>query len=228
MNRSLLLKLGLLFLLLVGIGLILHAIGIDLSRLSPDRVRAFVVSFGVWAPAIYLLIYGQPLVPLPASIMTITGGLAFGPAWGTAAAIAGATVRACGQFLIAKLLGQGAVEKLLKGRLARLNERAGQNGFKTVLLVRLIPNIPYDMQNYGLGFSQVRFPAFALGTVLGIFPGCFAFVYLGYSLTDPTQLWKLALAILIIVGLMVTQRRWSAKRKSAIPMIAEKSAMPSK
>jgi len=209
-----LLKVGVLVLLVVGIGALLHFAGVDFHQLAPDRVRSFVLSFGAWAPAIYLLLYGQPLIPLPASIMTITGGLAFGPAWGTLAALVGATLRGCGQFFIARRLGQAAVDKLLKGRLARLNEQVGRNGFQTVLLVRVIPNVPYDLQNYGLGFSRVRFPAFAAGTVLGIFPGCFAYVYLGYSLTDPKQLWKLGLAILIIVGLMVAQRRWSARQKS--------------
>ncbi|MBI3324797.1 MAG: TVP38/TMEM64 family protein [Candidatus Omnitrophica bacterium] len=145
--------------------------------------------------------------------MTITGGLAFGPLWGALAALGGATVRACSEFLVARLLGREAVAKLLKGKIAQLDQKIGAHGFKTVLLIRLIPNLPFDVQNYGLGFSQVRFGPYALASFLGMIPGSFAYVYLGYSLTDPKQIWKLLLAVLLIVGLMVAQRLPAARRK---------------
>ena len=44
-------------------------------------------------------------------------------------------------------------------------------------------------------------------------PGSFAYVYLGYSLTDPKQIWKLLLAVLLIVGLMVAQRAWKSRQR---------------
>jgi len=212
MNRSVWLKVGFFVLFVFGVGVGLKAVGIDLTQLSPERVRAFVLSFGVWAPLVYFLVYGQPIVPLPASVMSITGGLAFGPLWGTTAALCGATARACSQFAVARMFGREAVAKLLKGKIAALNEKIGTHGFKAVLFIRLIPNVPFDMQNYGLGFSKVRFASYALATFLGIIPGSFAYGYLGYSLTDPKQLWKLGLAVLLIVGLMVMQRRLTATR----------------
>jgi len=213
-NRSTWVKVGIFCLLALGLGLGLKTVGIDLAQITPDRVRGFVLSFGALAPLVYLAAYGQPIIPLPASVMTITGGLAFGPLWGTVAALAGATIRACGQFLIAKLLGREMVERLLKGKLAKLNHQIGRQGFKTVLLVRLIPNFPFDMQNYGLGFSRVGFAAFALGTFFGMIPGSFAYTYLGYSLTDLRNAWKILLAVLLIVGLIVGQR-WYVKRRNA-------------
>jgi len=196
---------------LVGVGWGLRLAGLDLARITPERVRTFVVSFGAWAPTIYLAVYAQPLVPLPASIMTIAAGLAFGSLWGTLAALTGATARASAQFLVARLLGRDAVAKLFKGKIASLDKQIGENGFRTVLLIRLVPNFPFDIQNYGLGFSRVRFAPFALGTFLGIIPGTFAFVYLGYSLTDPKQLWKLLLALVIIVGLLFLSRVFGAR-----------------
>jgi len=215
MRKSIGLKPALFILIVVGIGWILKAVGIDFTQVSPERVRAFVLSFGVWAPAIYLLAYGQPIVPLPASVMTITGGLAFGPTWGTLTALIGATIRACSEFLVARLLGREAVAKLFKGKVAQLDQKIGEHAFQAVLLIRLIPNLPFDIQNYGLGFSQVRFAPYALASFLGMIPGSFAYVYLGYSLTDPNQVWKLLLAVLLIVGLMVAQRAWKVKRPQA-------------
>ncbi len=206
MTRSAWIKLGILAACLASFFFGLQALGIRPADMTPEKVRALVLSFGVWAPVVYLAAYGQPVVPLPASVMTITGGLVFGPWWGTWAALTGATVRSCGEFLIARLLGRQAVERLLRGKLAALDAKLAANGFTAVLLIRLVPNLPFDMQNYGLGFSRVRFRAYAPATVLGMIPGSFAYVYLGYSLTDPAQLWKLGLAVLLILGLVAIQR----------------------
>ena len=212
MSRSTLVKLGFFVLVVLGIGWGLRAAGFDIRSLTPERVRAYVLSFGALAPLIYLGVYCQPLVPLPASLMTIAGGLAFGPLWGTLAALCGATVRACGQFFVAKLLGRETVARLLKGQAVALDQKIGANGFTTVLLIRLIPNVPFDMQNYGLGFSQVRFGPYAVATFLGMIPGSFAFVYLGYSLTDLRQAWKLAVALLVIISLILAQRQYAKRR----------------
>ncbi len=215
MTRAALLKTGLLVLIVAGIVWGLHAAGVDVWRVSPDRVRSYVLSFGALAPVIYLVVYGQPIIPLPASVMALTGGLAFGPLWGTCAAVAGATTRACSQFLIARLLGREAVAHLITGKVASLDRKISEHAFQAVLLIRLIPNVPFDMQNYGLGFSTVSFGPYALGTFLGIIPGTCALVYLGHSLTDLRQIWKLMLAVLLILGLMVIQRRFAARSKGA-------------
>ena len=126
------------------------------------------------------------------------------------------TLRACGQFGIARLLGRGAVEKLLKGRLTKFNARIEAQGFKTVFLIRLIPNLPFDVQNYGLGFSPVHFGPYVLGSVLGMAPGAFAYVYFGYSLSDPKQVWKLVLAVLLVVGLIVATSVWKRRHPKVV------------
>ena len=96
-----------------------------------------------------------------------------------------------------------------------LHQKIGEHAFKAVLLVRLIPNVPYDMQNYALGFSGVRFAPYVLGTFIGIIPHVFTYTYLGYSLTDPQQLWKFVVAMLLIVGLVVGQRQYAKRQKAS-------------
>jgi len=195
-----------------------YLLGYDIRTLTPERMKNFVLSYGIWAPAIYLLAYGQPLIPLPASIMTVTAGLAFGPFWGTLGALAGANMRACGQFTIARWLGREAVIKLLHGKVAALDRKIGEHGFSTVFLVRLVPNVPFDMQNYSFGVSKVRFTDFAIATSLALIPGTIALVYLGHSFTDPTNLWKVGLAVLAIIALVFWQRTWKKTHKD-IPHI---------
>ena len=101
-------------------------------------------------------------------------------------------------------------------RSADLDQKLGENSFKAVLLIRLIPNFPFDVQNYGLGFSRVTFLPYVLASFLGMIPGSFAFVYLGESLTDPKQIWKLVVAILLIVGLMVGTSMWKRRQATSV------------
>lgn len=209
-------KLGLFLAIVAGIGLALHGVGVDFSRLSLDRLRAFVLSFGAWAPFLYILVYAQPLVPLPASLMTGFAGAAFGKGWGLLAALTGSMLRASTEFLVARWLGRDAVANLLKGKVAALDQTLGDNGFKAVLLIRLIPSFPFDLQNYALGFSRVKFLPYIVASFLGIMPGCLAFVFLGESLTNPHQLWKLLAAILLIVGLMGASSVWKHRHRVSV------------
>jgi uncharacterized membrane protein YdjX (TVP38/TMEM64 family) len=191
-------KLGSLIVGMAGVVGVLQALGVCWRDLTPDQVRAYVLSFGWWAPLMYTLLYAQPIIPLPASVMSMAGGLSFGVARGFVIALAAAMIRACGQFLIARGCGREAVATILKGRLATLDQSLGQKGFWAVLWIRLVPNLPYDFQNFGLGFSQVSFGPFALGTLLALIPGIFLWVYVGHTLTDATQLWKI---VVILIGL---------------------------
>lgn len=207
MSRTAWIKAAGLILLLSGVWWMLHLLGADLRSWSPERIRSFMLAQGMWAPAIYLLVYGQPLVPLPASVMTVAAGLAFGPVWGTLVAACGATMRACGQFLIARALGREAAAALLRGRAAKLDEKIRANGFAAVFLIRLIPSfLPFDVQNYALGCSTVGFSPYVLGTFLGLLPHWLVLVSLGYSLTDPRRLWWVALVVVAVAGLFWATR----------------------
>lgn len=218
MNSATLFRVLLFAVILFIVFWLAYLLGFDIRIFTPERVKNFILSYGRWAPVIYILSYGQPIIPLPASIMTVTAGLAFGPLWGTLAAMAGANIRASGQFIIARWLGRDTVAKLLRGRVAQLDQKIGENGFSTVFLIRLLPNVPFDMQNCTFGISKVRYTDFALASALAMIPGTVAIVYLGHSFTDPDNLWKAALAFLAIIGLIFWQRSWKKTHKN-IPEI---------
>lgn len=202
----------LLFALLLAASLwALSALGVDATTLSPERVRVAVLSYGAWAPLAYFVAFGQPMVPLPGSVMIALAGLVFGTTWGPVAGLAGATLRASTSFLIARWLGRETVSRLLHGRVARLDEKIGRHAFKAVFFIRLIPNVPFDMQNYGLGFSRVRFGPYVLATALGLIPASIAYAYLGDSLTNPRQFWKVLVAVGLILALVAAKLAWKKK-----------------
>lgn len=196
--------------LIVGIGGVigvLHLAGFRWSDVTPERVRNAVLAFGWWAPALYMFFYAQPVIPLPASIMMMAAGLSFGLVGGFVAALTAALIRGCGQFLLARVCGREAIESFLKGRLATFDQYIGRNAFLAVLWIRLVPNVPYDIQNFALGFSRVPFGAFALATCIGLVPGVCLWVYLGHTLADAAQLWKVVGVLLGLAALWYLRYR---------------------
>ena len=188
---------------------IFHFFKIDYRSFTPQHVRDKILAFGIWAPIVYIVFYTlRPFILFPAGLLSITGGLAFGPLLGTVYTVLGGTGCAVAEFFFARYFGRGAVAKLMKGNLAKIDEGIEKHGFMTVLWIRLIPNLPYDVQNYSLGLTKVRFRDYFPATFLGIIPGAFGFVYLGYSLTDLRQAWKILLAILFILALVGLQKLW--------------------
>ena len=186
---------------------------IDTLLLTPQRVREFLLGYGFWAPVVYIMFYIiRPLVFFPAGILSISGGLAFGPLFGTVYTMIGATLCALWEFLFARAFGRKAVSKFLKGKIAELDRGIEKHGFMTVLWVRLIPSVAYDMQNFGFGLTKVKLRDYFWATLLGIMPGTFAFVYLGSSLTDLRHFWKILAAILLVIGLSFLPKFRCARR----------------
>jgi uncharacterized membrane protein YdjX (TVP38/TMEM64 family) len=150
----------------------------------------------------------------------MVGGLAFGPLWGTVYTVIGGTICAVVEFWIARFFGRGAVARFLKGKLVSVDEATEKHGFITVLMIRLIPNAPYDVQNYSLGLTRVKARDYFLATFIGIIPGTFVYVYLGHSVSDPKQLWKIMIAALFFIGIYFLQKYLRAKHGHKIRTVS--------
>lgn len=208
MDRAALAKAGALALVLLG------AIGLALVLGTPDiaAMRSRVDAAGVWGPALFFALYvGLALIPVPKSVLTAAGGALFGLWAGAALSLSGALVGAVISFGIGRLLGREAVDRLIRGRLARVDALLADHGLSAVLIVRLVPLVPFIAINYASGLSGVRFRHYVLGSALGMVPGSLAYAALGAYGTNP---WGLAAAgsallVLIVVG------SWWARRLDA-------------
>jgi len=65
------------------------------------------------------------------------------------------------------------------------------HGLSAVLVVRLVPLVPFIAINYASGLSGVRFRHYVLGSALGMVPGSLAYAALGAYGSNP---WGLAAA----------------------------------
>ncbi len=179
---------------------------------SLEGVRDAVESAGPLGALAFVVGYAVLTVALvPGSALTLAGGVLFGPWLGTALVVVGATAGACGAFAVARRLGREGVEAVAGERIGRLDAMLGRQGFTAVLLVRLVPVVPFNVSNYAAGVTAVSFRDFALGTLVGIVPGSFAYAALGGSFDDPTSpLFLTAVALVVVlalVGVVVSRRR---------------------
>ena len=170
------------------------------------NVERFIRDFGPWAPLAYAFIYivSSP-IPFLAPVLSATGGLLFGAGLGTLYTIVIAAISSLVPFVLARRLGREWVESKLKGkRLDEIYEQSGGNqGFLFILLLRLIPLLPWEIQNYVAGLTKVSVPTYILATMLGIIPGTFSLTFLGSSVTDPGswQFWA-AIALKVVTALI--------------------------
>lgn len=186
-------KLLLFFLFIAGIVVLYFytPVGHYLSPEGVDQLRTWIQSQGALAPFIFSLIYIIAVVfALPGSILTISGGVLFGTGWGTLINILSATVGATLAFWVGRYLGRGFVERRLKGKVQKLDEKIHHNGFYAVLYLRLVPLVPFNALNFSLGLTKVKLKDYVLGSLIGMAPGAFVYTSLGgashyIDLSDP-------------------------------------------
>ena len=144
---------------------------------------------------------------LPGSVLTLAGGSLFGPVLGTFVNLTGATLGAVLSFLLSRYLASDWVEQKTDGRLKQLKEGVEAEGWRFVAFVRLVPLFPFNLLNYALGLTRIRFLHYLIATYICMLPGAFAYTYLGYAGREAVaggegliQKGLLALALLAVVA----------------------------
>ena len=147
---------------------------------------------------------------VPGSILTLAAGVLFGVALGVALVSLAATLGACCAFLVGRFLTRDWVESRLEAmpRFRALDRAVARRGWLIVLLARLSVVIPYNLLNYALGLTNVRFGAYLFGTLVGMQPAIFLYVYLGSVAGSLASLEQTGAPLipqsLFITGLIVT------------------------
>lgn len=173
-------KRGLVVALVVGAVVVAGLGGRELAAHIPafaDRVRGL----GPWGPLVFVLGYAlAALAFVPGSLLTLAAGAVFGLATGVAVVLLGATLGASAAFLVARYAARRPVERALAGneRFAAIDRAIGRDGRRIVFLLRLSPVFPFNLLNYGLGLTTVRFVDYLVASV-GMLPGTILYVYYG-------------------------------------------------
>ncbi len=150
----------------------------------------WVDRLGIWGPVVFVLGYAAAVVAfVPASLLTLAAGAIFGLVKGTVLVFIAATLGSAGAFLVSRYVARGAVERRLAAspRFAAIDRAVGAQGLRMVLLLRLSPVFPFNLLNYALGLTQVRFRDYLLAS-FGMLPATVLFVYYGKLAGDVAAL----------------------------------------
>lgn len=204
---------------LIGVALTLYRLG----YIDPEATTAWLreASGSWWAPLAFIGLYTIFNVFLiPATLLTLTAGVIWGWLVGGLWVLAASTVASFVPYLIARN-GAGWIESILRGRANDIHGKLQNEGFTTLLLLRLIPVFPYNVLNYASGLAGLRARDYVLATFIGTIPGIFIFTYLADSisqgLVSPGEAFvKILIAGALLGGLVLVTRFFSAKVKKRV------------
>jgi uncharacterized membrane protein YdjX (TVP38/TMEM64 family) len=154
------------------------------------QFAAWVESLGVWGPVVFVAGYIVAAVAfVPGSILTLAAGAIFGLSKGIVIVFIAAVLGSSAAFLVARYLARPAIERRLAGntRFAAIDRAVGAQGRKIVFLLRLSPVFPFNLLNYALGLTKVRFLDFFVASA-GMLPGTLLYVYYGKLAGDVAAL----------------------------------------
>jgi uncharacterized membrane protein YdjX (TVP38/TMEM64 family) len=162
---------------------------------------------GAWGYVGFVLVYATSVVLMaPGSVLTLAGGYLFGPVLGAILSAGSATLGASIAFLIARGAAREAVRRRVEAdrRFRAVDRAVSERGGRVVLLLRLTPIVPFNLLNYALGVTGVRFGSYVLASFVGMLPGGAAYAFIGASAGDrqPGDLGPLWWAFLVASTLL--------------------------
>ncbi len=182
---------------------------------TAEGLKDYIASFGVFGPIVYMTMFSV----IPAgSVIAIAGGMAFGLYLGTLYTIIGAMLGATVAFYLSRLLGRGAVEKLIKGKVIKIEDGIEKGGFLLILIMRLIPIIPFNVISFGAGLTRIKYFDYMLATMIGIIPGVLVFTNLGdkaLKVRSPEFLLAVGILTLMVIVSILLKRRFSFEELQA-------------
>jgi uncharacterized membrane protein YdjX (TVP38/TMEM64 family) len=151
------------------------------DQLDATAIQNWIDEAGNAAPLLFIFVYIVGTVFFfPGAVLTLLGGALFGPVLGTFYNLTAATIGSMLSFLVARYLASSWVEKKTGGKLKQLLNGVENEGWRFVAFVRLVPLFPFNLLNYGLGLTKIKFAHYSIASYIFMLPGAIAYTYLGY------------------------------------------------
>ncbi len=133
----------------------------------PDHFQRLIGEAGLMGPALLLFFCAVgTCFFIPGTVFVGFGAVLFGPYLGFACVWPGTLAGAVISWFAARMLGREFVCSFIGSRLTKYDELIERNGFRAVLLLRLM-FVPLGLINYGVGLTKVRFWDYFFATALG-------------------------------------------------------------
>jgi uncharacterized membrane protein YdjX (TVP38/TMEM64 family) len=130
---------------------------------------------------IYLVAYTiTAALSLPhAALLTVAGGMLFGPLLGGALTVVGATLGASILLAIVRSAFAQVLDRHLHQVPEAVRDRLATDGLSYLLALRLVPLFPFWVVNLAAAVVGIRLAVFVPATLIGIAPASFIFSSIG-------------------------------------------------
>lgn len=174
-----------------------------------ESAQGWIKSWGIAGPIVFGLIYVTATVLfVPGSVITFAGASMFGFWTGLITISISSTLGAGLAFLIARYVARSKVQQLAASneKFHAIDEAISEGGWKVVGLLRLSPAVPFNLQNYLFGLTNIPFWQYLITSWIAMMPGTFLYVYIGNlagaaATGESYSVWRWGL---LIVGLLAT------------------------
>ena len=124
-------------------------------------------------------------VSLPVGgILTLSGGAIFGSFYGSIIVVFSATLGATLAFLSGRFLFRESLEKKYGHYIQKFNDGLIENELTYIMSLRMVPIIPFFIQNIVCGLTRVSLKSYFIGSLLGMAPVTIVFVHAGSQLSQ--------------------------------------------
>jgi len=174
------------------------------AMMDISAIKGYILSYGLWAPAIsfLLMVLKAVALPIPSFMITFANAGLFGWWRGAILSWTSSMAGAALCFYLARFYGRELVEKLVsKLLLESVDEFFKRYGRYAVLVCRLLPFVSFTAVSYASGLTSMGFWSFFLATGIGQLPATLVYSYVGDMLFGTVK--TFVTAILILMALFV-------------------------
>ena len=184
-----------------------------MQKIGVSELRELIGEHVLFAPMIYVLCFAiLPIFLFPVPILAVVAGAAFGLFAGSLYTIIGAMINSVLMFYIARFLGFRAVSDFTQNSKSKILKTLGEPGgkFSLILILRLMPLVPYNALNYACGVMNVSLREYVVATFVGIVPATFIMVNLGEKALDMRS--NGFIIACVLMAALVVLSSWGAKK----------------
>lgn len=173
-----------------------------------------------------LTIVGCVVLALPGITFALFAGILFGPWLGTLFCLLATTIGAIIAFLAGRFFLKDSIKPMVeKNAWLRkiLFEDAGRSDIVVLMITRLVPLFPYNLQNFAYGITDISLMSYSVYTFLFMIPGVALFTVGSAGLTAEGNRWAyfaVAAGLLVLVLFL----GWFVKKKYLDKPAEEKGA----
>ncbi len=185
-----------------------NALGI-FSFENMNELKLYIGSFGILAPAVFIALFAAATVLfVPGLPVTVLSGILFGAFWGTIYVVIGSTIGVSAAFLIGRYLGRDFVKRMTEKneKMKKIDKYIKEQGDTILIISRLVPVFPFNLQNYAYGITDIRFSTYFWYSLIFMIPGTFIYTSFGalaYSTIPVKELMLYSGILLIALCLLI-------------------------